>query len=288
MSAALVNRSLTTVRTELEFLKDSDVITEELYDALVQAIPLKYQKDKEPWGIDVLNPSKKGPVNYASNDVKVSQPNRNPSSYEEKTNKLTEAFANTSLKPPAYPPTPVRKEEPLVGYCVAMYDYKAQEADDLTLYKGDKLGVVEHLSEDWWKGFKSGESRDKMGVFPSNYVEIISEQEFSETTRVPAAPSLSSQNSYASYGPQAQYGQAPIQQQPSYGGGYAQFPPPSSTYQPPQQYQVVEPQPQAVVQQQQPHSSGHEKVKKFGSRFGEAALFGAGASVGANIVNSIF
>ena len=44
MSAALVNRSLTTIRTELEFLKDSDVITEGLYEKLLQLLPTKYQK----------------------------------------------------------------------------------------------------------------------------------------------------------------------------------------------------------------------------------------------------
>ena len=45
----------------------------------------------------------------------------------------------------------------------ATYDYKAQQAGDLDLSKGDKLAVVEHLSEDWWKGYKSDSSPEKLG-----------------------------------------------------------------------------------------------------------------------------
>jgi hypothetical protein len=58
------------------------------------------------------------------------------------------------------------------------------------------------------------------------------------------------------------------------------------------------PQPQAVVvqdaantgqqQQQQQHHLGNEQVKKFGSKLGNAAIFGAGATIGSKVVNSIF
>ncbi|KAM9938046.1 hypothetical protein OXX80_002442 [Metschnikowia pulcherrima] len=78
------------------------------------------------------------------------------------------------------------------------------------------------------------------------------------------------------------------QPQPSY-GGYAQFPPPSTSYYgqnqaPPQQVQA---QPQ---QQEAPHASGvgGQHFKKFGSKLGNAAIFGAGATIGSDIVNSIF
>ena len=61
MSAALVNRSLTTIRTELEFLKDSDVITEGLYEKLLQSLPTKYQKDSAPWDVDRIAGGSSGP-----------------------------------------------------------------------------------------------------------------------------------------------------------------------------------------------------------------------------------
>ena len=82
-----------------------------------------------------------------------------------------------------------------------------------------------------------------------------------------------------------------MQQQPSY-GGYAQYPPPSTNYYPPQQYQQPQqPQQSQQVVEQQPEQQqllGSEHVKKFGSKLGNAAIFGAGALIGSNIVNSIF
>ena len=53
MSSALINRSLTTVKTELEFLCDSDVITKDLYQQLVTSLPEKYHKDMAPWDVGV-------------------------------------------------------------------------------------------------------------------------------------------------------------------------------------------------------------------------------------------
>ncbi|KAI5950612.1 PIN3 [Candida margitis] len=284
MSAALVNRSLTTVRTELEFLRDSEVITDALYNKLVEALPKKYKKDENAWDVDVLETN-----STSQKEAFAPTANEPAPSYEEKSNKLAQEFASTHISPPAHPPTPSRSGPKPVGYCVASFEYNAQEPDDLNLSKGDKLAVVEHLSEDWWKGYKVGSTPEKAGVFPSNYVTVISEAEFSssENRLVAPRPASSSQNSYSSYGPPT-YDQPPLSNQPSY-GGYAQYPPPSTNYYPPpQQYQ--QPQPQQVMvapEQQQQQSSGHDRVKKYGSRFGEAALFGAGASVGANIVNSI-
>ncbi|CAK9439120.1 uncharacterized protein LODBEIA_P33440 [Lodderomyces beijingensis] len=307
MSAALVNRSLTTVRTELEFLKDSDVITEALYDKLVSALPQKYKKDEKPWDVDVLGTSAPSVAptkvtNSRQNSNKIPSfniPDEPAPSYTVQANELSNPLSAMKIGPPAQPPQKEKMETPAppppVGYCEALYDYTAQEADDLNLKKGDKIAVVEHLSQDWWKGYHRDAGAAKAGVFPSNYVKVISVQEFDFAKKdSPSAPSPAHSNSY---GPPAQFGapQPQLQQQPSYGGGYAQFPPPNSGYLPPAQpyqpqYQVA-PQQLAPVeqQQQQQHSSGgNAALKKYGGRFGEAALFGAGASVGANIVNSIF
>ena len=286
MSAALVNRSLTTIRTELEFLKDSDVITEGLYDKLLESLPVKYQKDSAPWDVDKLSTS----TGDNSSLVKKVQS-------KSSADVLADDLAQTSisLPPPAYPPAQPPRESAVspkpLGYCIATYDYKAQQDGDLDLIKDDKLAIVEHLSEDWWKGYKSSSGPEKTGVFPSNYVKIISQLEYESKDRKTESP-YQPQVGYAAYGSPAPYqqaqAQAPLQQQqqPSY-GGYAQYPPPSTNYYPPQQYQP--PQQQQVVQQpQQQQSHGGEHLKKFGSKFGNAAIFGAGAAVGSNIVNSIF
>lgn len=294
MSAALVNRSLTTIRTELEFLKDSDVITEGLYEKLIESLPVKYQKDSAPWDVDKLATGSSD-----NNNGAIVPKVQNKSS----TDVLADDLAQTSISvpPPAYPPAQPPRESPSaprpLGYCIATYDYNAQQDGDLNLTKNDKLAIVEHLSEDWWKGYKSTTGPEKTGVFPSNYVKTISELEYESKDKKSEAP-YQQQAGYSAYGSPAPYQQAqpPIQQQPSY-GGYAQYPPPSTNYYPPQQYQppAQQQQPQQqVVQQEQPqqqgqqHSHGGEHLKKFGSKFGNAAIFGAGATVGSNIINSIF
>lgn len=279
MSTALINRSLTTIRTELEFLLDSEVITQGLYEKLVNAIPAKHLKDSTVWDTDKLG------LETAPKTA---------------VDSITTSLADTKIAPPAGPPLTVSSLRP-VGYCRVEYDYASQESGDLALQKDDKVAVVEHLSEDWWKGYKKADGPSKTGVFPSNYVKVISEQEFENNVRH-AAPSPS--NEKASYEPEKatyssgngsynqqylpqppqynspQYPQQQLQQQPSY-GGYAQYPPPSTNYYTPQQQQ----QPQVQVAEQ-PHEQS--AFRKFGGKLGNAAIFGAGATLGGDLVNSIF
>jgi hypothetical protein len=276
------------VRTELEFLKDSDVITDELFEKLMSAIPDKYKKDMAPWGVDKLGgkPDKSGISN---------------------TDKLADDLASTSISAPSYPPSEHESKRPpasALGYCRAIYDYKSQEPGDLELHKGDKIEITEHLSEDWWKGNLHGKS----GVFPSNYCESILKEEFhqasdnynekvgpvhrNEKQEYTAPPPNYNQPAYGqpSYG-QSNYGPPPMQHQSSY-GGYSQFPPPSTNYYPQQQQQQIQQQapPPQEQQQQQQHQQHHGSAtfKKFGSKLGNAAIFGAGATIGSDIVNSIF
>jgi len=49
-----------------------------------------------------------------------------------------------------------------------MYDYGAQEVDELTLREGDEIVITQKQGE-WWEGTVNG----KTGVFPANYVEEI-------------------------------------------------------------------------------------------------------------------
>ena len=61
---------------------------------------------------------------------------------------------------------------------------------------------------------------------------------------------------------------------------------------PVQQMPMQQMPPQQQVQQQQQaahsHGAGSETFKKFGSKLGNAAIFGAGATIGSDLVNSIF
>uniref|UniRef100_A0A3Q4MNR5 Osteoclast-stimulating factor 1 n=1 Tax=Neolamprologus brichardi TaxID=32507 RepID=A0A3Q4MNR5_NEOBR len=56
-------------------------------------------------------------------------------------------------------PSPVR----------ALYNFKAEEADELEFSAGDIIEVLEVSDQTWWKG----QLRGKKGLFPSNYTKPI-------------------------------------------------------------------------------------------------------------------
>lgn len=311
MSAALINRSLTTIRTELEFLHDSEVIDKALFDKLTMSLPQKYTKDLQPWGVDkIFATSDSGAASEAPKDP--------PSvSVDSVADSLAVVTVQDDFDPPRKPvsvPVPPRNQAPAIGYCKASYNYDAQELGDLGLLKDDRIAVLEHLSPDWWKGYKQLDP-SFVGVFPSNYVSVISESEFKNTLSGSVNEKATYDSGRASYdlgkgdryGPPAYETSSP---QPSYGGyqvqnlpmqptmalqpsqpmqpqySYNQFPP--ANYYPPQQPQQQQLAPPQEVQQQHSGLSSHEHVKKFGKKMGNAAIFGAGATIGSNIVNLIF
>ncbi|CAL9727540.1 [PSI+] inducibility protein 3 [Monosporozyma unispora] len=220
MSSALINRALTNVRTELDFLRESNVISEDVYNNILDQIPIKYD------------------------------PSQSRESVSSRSN---------------------------TEYVEAIYEFEPQQGGDLHIRPGDKIEVLEKPSPEWYKGKCNGET----GMFPSNYVKPAfsgsSAVVKSQPPQYDAPEEKYSQQQYQAPPPQ-QY-QAPPQQhyQPPY--------PPASTgyYQQPQQ----QPQ-QVIVQQEQPQNTGSSQMKKFGSKLGNAAIFGAGATLGSDLVNSIF
>lgn len=290
MLGPLINRSLTTIRTELEFLRDSEVITDGLYEKLVDTLPKKYQAGSSPVDVDALGGDSLTKLMAAMNVNGHSAPSGPPPSDA------------PSGPPPDYK-APASSPLKPIGYCEALYDYAADKNGDLSFKEGEKIAIVEHLSEDWWKGYKKGDHPDKPGVFPSNYVKSINESEYSQAASynrsAPVPVKTDSHSSNQSFAPSQHLNYGPPPSQQPYGapggygqqmapqqlyGGYAQYPPPLTNYyqQPPPQ-QIQEPQQQP---QQEAHHGGH--LKKFGSKLGNAAIFGAGATIGLDIVNSIF
>ncbi|XP_015793672.1 SH3 domain-containing kinase-binding protein 1 isoform X1 [Tetranychus urticae] len=76
------------------------------------------------------------------------------------------------ISAPRLPPKPKREQ------ARAIYDYKAQNDDELTIKKGDIIIILSKGVEDegWWKGELNG----KIGVFPDNYIEVIKSQPMDE------------------------------------------------------------------------------------------------------------
>jgi len=53
---------------------------------------------------------------------------------------------------------------------VVMYDYSAQEDDELTLKVGDVIHSIVKIDGGWWEGVLNG----RKGVFPENFVTVTS------------------------------------------------------------------------------------------------------------------
>lgn len=152
------------------------------------------------------------------------------------------------------------KVKPVLVYARALYSYAASDGRDLSFERDDRIAVHQQLNQDWWLG--QNQRTGQEGIFPRTYVLEESDQKGAPPPAPHAAP-------YA----QPQYGYPPQQQNP---------------------YNSSAP-PMAVADGGQPAQGGgggDSKMggmgKKIGKKLGNAAIFGAGATIGGNIVNSIF
>lgn len=247
---------------ELEFLRDSNVITDSFYNQIVEKLPSRYQAGAPP-------------IDFIGSTGAPSHSNSSAPTPNEKNNVLA--------------------SRPNIELVEALYDYKPQQPEDLELRTGDKIQVLEHTSPDWWKGSIGSRS----GMFPSNYIKPLDDQRQAPSpapsyqSAMQPQHSNQSQNQHPSYMYQGNPQQFASPPPPS---TQVQFPPYQGSPYPPQQQAVpyqAPPQQQPVVQQPQVaqhggHGAHGEQFKRFGSKLGNAAIFGAGATIGSDLVNSIF
>ncbi|RYP41947.1 hypothetical protein DL768_010422 [Monosporascus sp. mg162] len=170
-----------------------------------------------------------------------------------------------SLPPREGPPAAAPPQKPVLAHARALYRYQATDHRDLSFQRDDRIAVYEYMNADWWMG--RNERTGTEGIFPKNYVHVD--------------PAEAPKQQYMNYAPPA-----PV------GGGYA-APAPAPQAQNP--YNAPAP-PMAVAEgggnqgggESQGDSKMAEHGKKFGKKLGNAAIFGAGATIGSNLVNSIF
>ena len=55
------------------------------------------------------------------------------------------------------------------AYCVALYDYQGDTADDLSFVAGERIILTAHEGSDWLRGIANG----KQGMFPASFVNIV-------------------------------------------------------------------------------------------------------------------
>ena len=54
-----------------------------------------------------------------------------------------------------------------------MFEYEAQDDDELTLHVGDVIDVICDVGDGWWRGNLNG----TIGILPSNFVELVDDKD---------------------------------------------------------------------------------------------------------------
>ncbi|XP_022079904.1 nostrin-like isoform X2 [Acanthaster planci] len=58
---------------------------------------------------------------------------------------------------------------PVIGQCMAKFDYEAQEPEEISLKEGDVINVIQKFDDGWWFGEIGGQR----GNFPGSYVDLL-------------------------------------------------------------------------------------------------------------------
>lgn len=85
------------------------------------------------------------------------------------TSEIQTTKSESSFDLPVLPPKPTKE------YYKALYKYEAENADELSIQPGDVITLITKDGQDpgWWKG----ELKGKVGFFPDNFVEQITNEE---------------------------------------------------------------------------------------------------------------
>ncbi|KAG8760164.1 hypothetical protein FRC14_003920 [Serendipita sp. 396] len=70
---------------------------------------------------------------------------------------------------------------------VVLYDYEATEDGEMSLVEGEFVDQIEEMDEGWWQGVAVSD-KNRTGVFPANYVEIVEAAPAEEAEEKAAEP----------------------------------------------------------------------------------------------------
>ncbi|KAI0118435.1 SH3 domain-containing protein [Nemania sp. FL0031] len=264
------NKSLRLIKNELEHLLEKGVITDDVFDSISRQLPAESSLSGAPTPASrnqsAVAPPPGPPVSAMANLALHQNPSPHPAP------PAYNATGPPSLPARNNPPPPPPPAKPVIARAHALFRYDAADDRDLSFERDDQIAVHEYMNADWWMG--RNERTGAEGIFPKSYVQADSNNEkagyYAPTAQQPA---YQAQPTYAS---------------PAPGGANGGYPPPPQAQNP---YNSQVP-PMAVAEGGGSNGGGGSKVneagKKFGKKLGNAAIFGAGATLGGNLVNSIF
>ncbi|KAI1854169.1 hypothetical protein JX266_001310 [Neoarthrinium moseri] len=264
------NKSLRLIKNELEHLLEKGIVNDDAFDNIMRILPAESSlsgatpSSRQPSvasPVPSANPISPPPTSGLANLAISQNPSPSPA-----------PPAYNSTGPPSLPqrngPPPPPPSKPVIAHAKALYKYTAADDRDLSFERDDRVAVFEYMNDDWWMG--KNQRTGLEGIFPKNYVEIDHSAGAGGFPGEKAGFYAPSQPTYASPAP----------------GGYPAPPPQQNPYN-------ANVPPMAVAegsngQQASAGGKGGEMGKKFGKKLGNAAIFGAGATLGGNLVNSIF
>ncbi|KAK4899517.1 protein that induces appearance of [PIN+] prion when overproduced [Elasticomyces elasticus] len=242
MQTAMVNRSIRTIKAELEYLCDTSVISPQTLSDLLSRIP-EQTALRAPISVGAMPsavPSIVQPPTAAFNNMSMQGQRTGGATTNGHMNEKDSYYppqAEAVAPPPAYNSPPPQANWAPLAHATALYAYTSTDAGDLELQPNDGIAVTEYMNAEWWKGRNTRTNQE--GIFPRSYVKLNEDKG--------AQPSGSTS-----------YGNAPLEVS-QVGNGEGKAP-----------------------------SKAQEAGKKFGKKLGNATIFGAGATIGSNIVNGIF
>ncbi|PWW75735.1 SH3-domain-containing protein [Tuber magnatum] len=251
--AALTNRSIRNIVSELEFLADTNIISATTLRTIVEQLPEAGAALNISAATLSLPTPAPGPVPHTSTPA-ISHPTFSPPP-STKTPLSGKYLPVAAQAPPSPPPPPSYTPTPLVlSLANAEWTFVGSEKGDLAFKAGDTIEVLEKVKDDWWRGRIAG-GNGEIGLFPSSYVKETRVLAGKEKAPLPSLPPRAGNNGYGPGGN--------MMTDVAHGNG---------------------------GQQQQEGGGGivGKNGEKFGKKLGNAAIFGAGATIGTRIVNGIF
>lgn len=172
MHSAQINRSIRTIKAELEYLCDASIISPETLSDLLSRVPPQTAL-RAPLSVGALpnavpqntNTGLQSPMSNLSRQ----QTQTNGSMNEKQSNSYFQTPA-TPQPPPAYGSPPPQASWAPLAQATALYAYTSSDAGDLELQTGDQISVTEYLNAEWWKGRSSRTGQE--GIFPRSYVKV--------------------------------------------------------------------------------------------------------------------
>ncbi len=192
---AQVNRSIRTIKAELEYLCDSTIISPTTLSDLLSRIPPQTALHA-PLSVGAVAP----PTQNARAAFSPQQTNPIPAPLNINGNRNSEKQQQDSYyaspppepqaqpgpPPPAYNAPPPQANWPPLAVATALYAYSSTDAGDLELQPNDSITVTEYMNAEWWKGKSSRTGQE--GIFPRSYVKVNEEKGATTTTEYGNAP----------------------------------------------------------------------------------------------------